>query len=69
MLDEHRFYLPEQIHSLEDTQKFIKAALLLREAGVEMPFAVVDLETNQIVGSTRFINISKPHRHLEIGWT
>ncbi|QGQ98447.1 N-acetyltransferase [Paenibacillus psychroresistens] len=62
-------YLPEKIQTLEETLKFIEDALLIKEKGVEIPFAVIDLETNSIVGSTRLMNISMPNRHLEIGWT
>lgn len=29
----------------------------------------VDLQSDEIVGSARFLNISLGHRNLEIGWT
>jgi N-acetyltransferase len=37
--------------------------------GAEIPFAVVDDQTDRAVGSTRFIEIRRPDRGLEIGWT
>ena len=62
-------YLPTKIHTLEDTRIFIEDALGNKELGKEIPFTVIDQDTNTIVGSTRFINISRADRHLEIGWT
>lgn len=32
-------------------------------------FAIVDLESGRIAGSTRYLDISEEHRKLEIGWT
>jgi len=37
--------------------------------GVEVPFAIVDDASDRAVGSTRFIEIRRPDRALEIGWT
>ncbi|WP_028552800.1 GNAT family N-acetyltransferase [Paenibacillus sp. UNC451MF] len=62
-------YLPEKINSAEDARNFIEKALIEKEKGTEIPFVVWDQETQSIVGSTRLINISKPNRNVEIGWT
>jgi RimJ/RimL family protein N-acetyltransferase len=35
----------------------------------EVPFATVDRESGQAIGSTRFMTITPEHRRLEIGWT
>ena len=48
---------------------WLETALAAREAGSEMPFATVDVATNQTIGSTRFLSIVPEHRRLEIGWT
>ncbi|MFN0177446.1 MAG: GNAT family N-acetyltransferase [Gemmatimonadales bacterium] len=37
--------------------------------GVEVPFAILDVAADRAVGSTRFIDIHRPDRALEIGWT
>ena len=37
--------------------------------GAEIPFAVIDSESDRAVGSTRFLEIRRPDRALEIGWT
>lgn len=38
-------------------------------AGDEIPFAIVDDRTDRAVGSTRFLEIRRVDRALEIGWT
>ena len=62
-------YLPTRITSLAETEQFIEQALQAKAQGTEFPFVIVDQETERIVGSTRFLDISLPNRHLEIGWT
>jgi N-acetyltransferase len=62
-------YLPEKIVSYEDSRTFMEEALLEKEKGMEMPFAVIDQDTGTVLGSTRFLNLSTPNRSLEIGWT
>jgi RimJ/RimL family protein N-acetyltransferase len=37
--------------------------------GHEIPFAIVDDRTDRLLGSTRFLEICRPDRALEIGWT
>ena len=39
------------------------------EAGIEVPFATVDRNSDRAIGSTRFMTITPEHRRLEIGWT
>jgi RimJ/RimL family protein N-acetyltransferase len=34
-----------------------------------MAFAIVDMESGAVAGSTRYLDISREHRKLEIGWT
>ncbi|PFV93173.1 GNAT family N-acetyltransferase [Priestia megaterium] len=62
-------HLPSKIQSIEDIKQLVKNALKSKESGQELPFVVLDLETNLIVGSTRFLDISVPNKSLEIGWT
>jgi RimJ/RimL family protein N-acetyltransferase len=47
----------------------IRQALVETEAGREVAFAIVATPSGQAVGSTRFLDIQRPHRALEIGWT
>ncbi len=37
--------------------------------GLEIPFAIVDDKSDRAVGSTRYLDIHRPDRILEIGWT
>ena len=37
--------------------------------GYRVPFTVVDAATDKVIGSTSYLDISEPDRHLEIGWT
>jgi RimJ/RimL family protein N-acetyltransferase len=52
-----------------DVEGWIDEAARAQEAGSEVPFATVRRSDGRIVGSTRFIDIRRPHRGLEIGWT
>ena len=58
-----------RIHKPEDLDAFIETALGLRETGSVIPFATVDRATSRAIGSTRFANIDRENRRLEIGWT
>ncbi len=48
---------------------WVEDALLARDAGAEVPFATVDVASDTVLGSTRFMAIAPAHRRLEIGWT
>jgi RimJ/RimL family protein N-acetyltransferase len=41
----------------------------LQAAGTALPFATVHLDSGQVVGSTRFMNIDQANRRVEIGAT
>jgi len=55
--------------SLADTHRWITTALRNQEAGTENPFAIRELSSGRICGSTRYMNIWPHDRGLEIGWT
>jgi RimJ/RimL family protein N-acetyltransferase len=48
---------------------WLAEALAERDAGTQVPFAVVDRRTGSAIGSTRFLTLRPEHRGLEIGWT
>lgn len=48
---------------------YIEEAIAWREAGTAYPFVTREKTTKQIVGSTRYAQIDRTHRRLEIGWT
>lgn len=52
-----------------DARGFIEDALAQQASGEQVPFAILDAKTGALVGSTRFMEIRRPHRGLEIGAT
>ena len=48
---------------------FIETAILGYEADHSLPFVVRELSTDQLIGSTRFLNADARNRRLEIGHT
>ena len=63
-------YMPvDPSHSLEAITTWIEAALRARAEGQQMPFAIVDVHSGKVVGSTRYLNIAPSDYGLEIGWT
>lgn len=52
-----------------DAERYVADALQAQAAGTEVAYATVRRGDGRVVGSTRFIDIRRPHRGLEIGWT
>jgi RimJ/RimL family protein N-acetyltransferase len=50
-------------------QRWVESALANAEAGIERPFATIDLASGRAIGSSRYLSIVPEHRRLEIGWT
>ena len=53
----------------EGVRDWIAAALGMRDTLGAHPFAVIDIKSGDVVGSTRFFNVEAAHRRLEIGHT
>lgn len=62
-------YSPTMINSQEELLATMNQWMILKEQGVRFPFVIVDKDTNEIVGSTSYLEISLPNRKLEIGGT
>jgi RimJ/RimL family protein N-acetyltransferase len=63
-------YLPTPLPtSEEEFRREIWSALAQRDAGLREPFAVIDLATDEAIGSTSFLDIVPEESRLEIGWT
>lgn len=58
-----------QIETPEELRAYIETALNEQAAGTALPFATIEKSTGRAVGSTRFGNIDRANRHVEIGWT
>ncbi len=68
--DEIWRYMPVTRPPDRDTMlSLIDKAWKAAAEGAEIPFAIIDDRTDRAVGSTRFLEIRRPDRALEIGWT
>ncbi|HEY3523675.1 MAG TPA: GNAT family N-acetyltransferase [Candidatus Limnocylindrales bacterium] len=57
------------VRTREGLDSWIREALAEQAAGSSLPFATIDRASGRPVGCTRFLNIDRRNRHLEIGWT
>ena len=57
------------VDNAEDLKRYMEHALAERDAGRALPFATIAKSVGKAVGSTRFGNIDRRNRHVEIGWT
>jgi RimJ/RimL family protein N-acetyltransferase len=53
----------------ESMRAYVDGALADAKAGSALPFVTIDKESGEVVGSTRFGNIDRANRRVEIGWT
>lgn len=61
--------LPVYVRTIEDMEHFVRKAIVHRDSQESFPYVVFDKETNEIVGTTRFLRISEENNNLNIGWT
>ncbi|QED46115.1 GNAT family N-acetyltransferase [Cytobacillus dafuensis] len=59
----------QNITTKEDVIHYVQKALMAKEQGIEIPFVIINQKTNQIIGSTRLMDIHLEHKRLEIGST
>lgn len=64
-----KYLLIPPFASVGAVEEHIDEALRAQAAGTEVAYATVRRSDGHVVGSTRFIDIRRPHRGLEIGWT
>lgn len=57
------------VESEADLERYVRSALADQALGTAVPFVTVDRSSGAVVGSTRFGNIDRPNRKVEIGWT
>ncbi|MGI9545928.1 MAG: GNAT family N-acetyltransferase [Flavobacteriaceae bacterium] len=62
-------YSPSDIGTLESLSAYILSALNGFKEGNAIPFAIFDKANGQYAGSTRYMNIDKKNKVLEIGST
>jgi len=61
--------IPYRVATPEDMAAYIQTALDHQAAGSALPFATVHVPSGQVIGSTRFMNIDRANRRVEIGAT
>lgn len=57
------------VETFNDMESIVEEALYNKKTGTEFPFVVLLRENDKVIGSTRFLEISKHNKRLEIGWT
>lgn len=62
-------WFPYAMRTREDFDGFVHKALAEQQAGQSVVFVTVDRASGGVVGSTRFMNIDRANRHVEIGST
>ncbi|MCW5558992.1 MAG: GNAT family N-acetyltransferase [Verrucomicrobiae bacterium] len=62
-------YVPYQVSNPVEMLDYIRTALREQAAGVSLPFAIVDRASGTVAGSTRFMNMDRSHRRVEVGGT
>ena len=63
-------YMPSNpSDSLRDMQVLIEESLRAQDAGRELSFVIRMKATGRVIGSTRYLDIQRQDRGLEIGWT
>lgn len=63
-----RWY-PAPVRTSEEMWTYIETALEEQTRGASLPFVTIERASGQLVGSTRYGNIDRTNRRLEIGWT
>ena len=62
-------WIPYAMKRYEDFQNLIEKALAEQERGESVVFATVERSSGQTIGSTRFMNIDRRNKRVEIGST
>ena len=62
-------WIPYPMRTADDFDKVVAKALEEQERGESVVFATVDRESGRTIGSTRFMNIDRMNRRVEIGST
>lgn len=57
------------VRTANDMRRYVEAALQWQKDGTTLPFVTVHRGENRVVGCTRFGNIDRANRRVEIGWT
>ena len=59
----------QPVRTPEEMRAYVQTALDEQARGVALPFATIEKASGQVIGSTRYGNIDRANRRVEIGWT
>jgi RimJ/RimL family protein N-acetyltransferase len=62
-------WIPYSMKTAEDFDRFVAKTLEEEQRGESVPFATVERSSGRVIGSTRFMNIDRVNRRVEIGST
>ena len=62
-------WIPYSMKAPEDFRRLIDTAFAEQERGESVVFGTVEQSSGQVIGSTRFMNIDRANRRVEIGST
>jgi RimJ/RimL family protein N-acetyltransferase len=62
-------WIPTNVTNADDMRTYVERALEEQRCGSSVPFAIVTVSTGEVIGSTRYMNIDRTNRRLEIGCT
>jgi N-acetyltransferase len=67
--DEIFQWIPYRMQSRKDIGAAVDKALAEQDRGESVPFATIERSSGKIIGGTRFMNIDRANRRVEIGST
>jgi len=62
-------WTPTGVSNMAELEAYMGEALDLQQRGSQLPFVIEDRASGDLIGSTRYGNIERAHKRLEIGWT
>jgi N-acetyltransferase len=62
-------WFPWSMRTEDDFRRYVDGVLSEQDTGASVGFATVLRKSGHVVGSTRFMNMDLPNRHVEIGST
>src|SRR3984957_21222002 len=68
-LDEIFRWIPYRMQTQEDFHLLVAKALQEQERGESVVFTTVESGSGHVIGSTRFMNVDRNNRRVEIGYT
>jgi N-acetyltransferase len=68
-LDDIFQWIPYRVKTREDFQYLVEKIFEEQERGDSVAFATIERGSEQVIGSTRFMNIDRANRRVEIGST